>query len=219
MCWILEDRKYSSLHTGSSLRQRPCMWSCITLLTPRPTSEYSITCVFIFYFPVIFFSNQHNKIDFITRHWIQQIQAVMGNNDQPILVVGTHADKILSKKEPPQQQMQEVITRLGLVNQQEIKGFFPVSLSSGLGLEEFKKSLVTLAMTHPQIGIMKAKIPYPLMSMQKYIQSVVHQNKEKGMQNIGQEKTTTYIDWKEYTRWCLQRSITLFQNQQPFEFH
>ena len=39
-------------------------------------------------------------------HWIQQIQAIIGDNNKPIIVVGTHADKLA--KQDPNDVMQEV---------------------------------------------------------------------------------------------------------------
>lgn len=58
-------------------------------------------------------------------HWLQQILAVLGDKNKPIVVVGTHADKILQRNEDPNSKMQELI---------EMLKRNPELLSGGLGI-------------------------------------------------------------------------------------
>lgn len=112
----------------------------------------------------------------MSRHWIHQIQSILGVNDKPIMLVGTHADELIRRKEDPYAKMREVVYLLNL-KIKEIHGCFPVSLKSGFGVEDFKCGLVSLALTHPQIGILRAKVPITVLLIQKRIQSTLEQNK------------------------------------------
>ena len=66
-------------------------------------------------------------------HWIQQIRAILDDgNSKPILIVGTHVDK-LPKHVDPEQKMHEMIKELQL-STHELKGSFAISLRHGSGM-------------------------------------------------------------------------------------
>lgn len=145
------------------------------------------------------------------RHWIQQIQALLGDRDKPIFIVGTHSDLLVKQKLDPNIKIEELVLELKKnpeLTNADIRAFIPVSLASGWGLIELKRSLVEVALTHPQIGVMKAKVPGPIIAMQQYLEQVVKQNRA----TIEKDATVDikyYMGWTEFENLCSSKHILL----------
>lgn len=65
----------------------------------------------IFYVWFLFYCEKFETLTII-KHWIQQIRALLGQNNTPILIVGTHADEVVKQHEDPQEKMQSFIDTL-----------------------------------------------------------------------------------------------------------
>lgn len=127
----------------------------------------------------------------------------MGDN-KPIVVVGTHADKIIEKKQNPNVVMQELEDTLKKNTELHgcgIKKFIPVSMSTGFGVNDLKSCLVELALKDPQIGVLNVKVPVPLLAMQRHMQYLVQQNSKKD------EKTIHYMIWADFEAVCTSKHI------------
>lgn len=134
------------------------------------------------------------------RHWIQQIQAVIGNKNKPMIIIGTHADELLKRKQDPDTRMQEMISELRrnpeIVNGDvEIHSFIVVSMASGLGLDDLQKALIDIAKTHPQIGVTKVKVPSTIVALQQHMLFLVQKNEKH------------FMEWVEFEALCISKHI------------
>ncbi len=122
------------------------------------------------------------------RYWIEQVDAINDfEGTKPIIVVGTHADK-LSKKE------RETLTKemelqypvpTQKANRSQIQGHFAVSLEKGgSGQYELKCKLLDLALSHEKIGVGNVQVPKSFSCLQDKLQ-------------IRKQKSP-YIHWKKY---------------------
>ncbi len=108
---------------------------------------------------------------------------------KPIIIVGTHADK-LSKKD--RQELEATMEQLypfpsQKANRSQIEGHFSVSLSDkkGIGLSEIRTKLLTLALSHPKIGVGRISVPRSFVMLQTELQEL--------------KKTAPYYYWQKYS--------------------
>eukprot|EP00026_Physarum_polycephalum_P000536 Phypoly_transcript_00537.p1 GENE.Phypoly_transcript_00537~~Phypoly_transcript_00537.p1 ORF type:complete len:1451 (+),score=177.67 Phypoly_transcript_00537:50-4354(+) len=131
------------------------------------------------------------------QHWMQQIQSVvdMQGASMPILIVGTHADKLTSAQ---QEEVMNKIARLYPVSNKTtgVQGHYAVSLSSksGHGLQELKEALITIAREHPKLGIGQVQVPSFLMLIKEKLDQLKSEKK--------------YLSWSEYKEICQEVVIT-----------
>lgn len=142
------------------------------------------------------------------RYWLEQIQAILGNNDKPIVVVGTHADEVVKTKQDPNNVLQDLINQLSknpnLVSS-DIKAFIAVSMATGVGLTELKSCLVDLALSHPQIGISTVSVSRPIVAIQERVQLLVHQN--RWLEREQNSSAKYYMEWSEFEVLCTTKDI------------
>lgn len=140
-------------------------------------------------------------------YWLEQIQAILGDKNKPVVVVGTHADEIVRNKQDPNAILQNLVDQLKKnpnLRTCDINCFIAVGMSSGFGLQELKSSLVDIALSHPQIGIFSAKVPTAIVALQQHMQFLVQQNR---MENSNTAKY--YMEWSEFETLCLSKNILL----------
>ncbi len=108
---------------------------------------------------------------------------------KPIIVVGTHADK-LSKNDrktliAEMEQLYPFPTHQ--TNRTQIYGHFAVSLNGkgGMGQSEIKTKLLELALSHPKIGIGNVSVPRSFVMLQRELQEL--------------KATTPYLYWQKYS--------------------
>lgn len=139
-------------------------------------------------------------------YWLEQIQAILGEKNKPILIVGTHADKA---QKDPNIIMQSFTSQLNknpvlAPGGNEVIKSFCVSMATGLGLNDLKSCLVDVALTHPRIGIHKVKATTPLVALQHHVQYLVTSF------NRVHDNPIHYMEWEEFVNLCVSKHILLF---------
>lgn len=143
----------------------------------------------------------------LRRYWIQQIQAIKGQqSSKPIFVVATHADKVT--KGSDQRHVLDNIVKKYSMNSQPIKGPFVVSLATNLGVEELKQEIVQTALEDKHIGIKNLTVPAQLLEIQKQLQQITQRNRKAEEKNKDQ-KVTYFMSWAEFEEMCFSKNILL----------
>lgn len=135
-------------------------------------------------------------------------------NDKPIIIVGTHADAISND---PYVVLNGLIAQMKKnpeLKAAEIKHFIPVSLASSWGLPELKHALLDIALQHPQIGVLKAKVPAPLVSVQHGLAYLVEQNRISEKKH---HKTVHYMTRSEFIHFCQSKDILILGSARFFD--
>lgn len=106
------------------------------------------------------------------RYWIEQVGALRDTEgSKPIVVVGTHADKV--SKEDLERHIAEMKKRYPTPSSwihtaSQIQGHFTISLHPGgiSGLSELKSRLMDIALNHPKIGVRQVRVPKSFITLQ-----------------------------------------------------